>query len=432
MASDTASAAITIENLRQLLHIQTELREQAETHWRKAQRILVELLESFAPEEVDQRLKAGQPLDHLPVDELGLLVRQEVGNRLHQARSLLRESQTAQRVQNLRDQLDKLIVQVDELRLENKQLQDQIHQLQAEKIDHLNQLAALQAVSLQERRSVMDEPEQASQDYSNSPEPGWMATWRHAETFERDASVLKLIAETGLARRPLIEARAAEMLGIKKPGGSIQALMSRLKDLNLIETFRPWITEGAGTGGRFPDLARLTDQGRLAYWLLTSQQPQENEYELLLERHVSPEHTLLNLQAADVLRDVGYRVNLTPPEISLPSGGLFRPDLAIVDDHGATHFVEVEHDVDKNLEQRQAKWRNFYQASGGMMFVVCDNRSCMRNIRSEINYCLGNKQVVVSLTNLADLQAGNRGEIDSIWLEVKQKSGYSNEAGLSL
>ena len=96
------------------------------------------------------------------------------------------------------------------------------------------------------------------------------------------------------------------------------------------------------------------------------------------ERHVSPEHTLLNLQAADVFREAGYLVNLAPPEISLPDGGLFRPDLAISDDQGATHFVEVERDVDKNLEQRQAKWRNFYQASGGRMFVVCDNRSCMR------------------------------------------------------
>jgi hypothetical protein len=73
------------------------------------------------------------------------------------------------------------------------------------------------------------------------------------------------------------------------------------------------------------------------------------------------------------------------------------------------------------IEQRQAKWRNFYQASGGMMFVVCDNRSCMRNIRSEINYCLGNKPLVVPLTNLADLQAGKRGEGDRIWLEVKEK-----------
>jgi hypothetical protein len=43
------------------------------------------------------------------------------------------------------------------------------------------------------------------------------------------------------------------------------------------------------------------------------------------------------------------------------------------------------------------------------MFVVCDNRSCMRNIRIDINYCLGNKLLVVSITNLADLQIGKQG-----------------------
>ena len=66
----------------------------------------------------------------------------------------------------------------------------------------------------------------------------------------------------------------------------------------------------------------------------------------------------------------------------------------------------MERDTDKNIEQRQAKWRNFYKASGGKMFVVYDNRSCMHNIRSEINYCLGNISLVVSLTILADLQIG--------------------------
>lgn len=83
--------------------------------------------------------------------------------------------------------------------------------------------------------------------------------------------------------------------------------------------------------------------------------------------------------------------------------------------------MEVERDVDKNLEERQAKWRNFYQASGGRMFVVCDNRSCMRNIRSEINYCLRNRQLLVSLTNLADMQTGKRGEGDSVWLEARTR-----------
>jgi hypothetical protein len=72
--------------------------------------------------------------------------------------------------------------------------------------------------------------------------------------------------------------------------------------------------------------------------------------------------------------------------------------------------MEAEREYDKNIEQRQAKWRNFYQASGERMLLVCDNRFCKRNIRSEINYCLGNRALVVSLPNLVDLQAGMRGE----------------------
>jgi len=55
------------------------------------------------------------------------------------------------------------------------------------------------------------------------------------------------------------------------------------------------------------------------------------------------------------------------------------------------------------------------------MLVMWDNRPCMRNMRSEINYCLGNKPLVVSLTNLADWQGGKRGEGDSIWLEARNR-----------
>lgn len=179
------------------------------------------------------------------------------------------------------------------------------------------------------------------------PEPDWRMEWRQSETFERDARILTMIGETGLARRPLIEAQAAEMFGIKKAGGSIQALLSRLGELNLIETFRPWAADGAGTGGRFPDLVRLAERGQMAYWLLTGEKSCNNEYDLLLERHVSPEHTLLNLQAADMLREADYKVNLTPPDVNLPDGGLFKPDLVLIDEQGALLFVEVERDTEK-------------------------------------------------------------------------------------
>jgi hypothetical protein len=425
MAADTALAAITLENLRQLLHIQTELREQAETRGRKAQRVLVGLLETFAPDEVDQRLKSGRPLDSLPVEELEQLVRQHIGNQLHQAQVLLKDSQNAKTLQQNRDQLDKLRSQYESLREENTRLVSQVASLETEKNNLLNQVTALQSVApaLSEQSSNLEEVKSTGTEIMNDrpSEPDWMVAWRQAETFDRDSRILMMIGKTGLSRRPVIESQAAEMFGIKKAGGSLQALVTRLTELQLIETFRPWGADGAGTGGRFPDLVRLVERGQMAYWLLTGENPRINEYDLLLERHVSPEHTLLNLQAADVLREAGYQVNLTPPDLNLPDGGLFKPDLALIDEQGSLLFVEVERDTDKNIEQRQAKWRNFHQASGGKMYVVCDNRSCMRNIRSEINYCLGNKPLVVSLTNLADIQAGNRGEGDSVWLEIRNR-----------
>ncbi len=421
-----AADDITIENLRQLLHIQTELREQAETRGRKAQRVLVGLLETFAPDEVDQRLKSGRPLDSLPVEELEQLVRQHIGNQLHQAQVLLIDSQSAKTLQHNRDQLEKLRSQFETLREENTRLAGQVASLETERDNLLSQVTALQSATsaISEHSTTLEEVKSADPEKTNDkpPEPDWMIAWRQTETFDRDSRILIMFGKTGLSRRPVIEAQAAEMFGIKKAGGSLQALITRLTELQLIETFRPWAADGAGTGGRFPDLVRLAERGQTAYWLLTGENPSVNEYDLLLERHVSSEHTLLNLQAADVLREAGYQVNLTPPDVNLPDGGLFKPDLVLIDEQGSLLFVEVERDTDKNIEQRQAKWRNFHQASGGKMFVVCDNRSCMRNIRSEINYCLGNMAVVVvSLTNLADLQAGKRGEGDNIWLEIKRK-----------
>lgn len=48
--------------------------------------------------------------------------------------------------------------------------------------------------------------------------------------------------------------------------------------------------------------------------------------------------------------------------------------------------------------------------------MVRDNRTCMKNIRSEINYCLENGLLMVSMTNLTDLQAGKRGVEDWVGL----------------
>ncbi len=424
-----AGENITVDQLRQLLGVQAELRQQAESRWQQAQRALVSLLESFAPEEVDRRLKSGQPLDSLRVEELGQLINQQINFRLRKSQEVKNGVGNGDDLQALKSQILTIQNEVDRLRAENRHIAAESQALRDERDGLVNQLAALQQVSAAQAQKPATAPNGHHPDESprkgGAPEPDWMVTWRKAETFDRDATVLRLLGETGLARRPLIELQAAERLGIRKAGGSLQALFNRLEGLHLIELFRPWDNSGARAGGRTPDLVRLAEHGRMAYWLLAGADAVQNEYDALLARHVSPEHTLLNLQAADVLREAEYQVNSFPPDIHLHDGRLFKPDLLAIDPNGKTLYVEVEVEANKNLEQRQAKWRNAQQASGGQLYVFCDNRSCMRSIRSEINYSLGQQTGQCYLTNLTDLQAGKRAADGGIWLDVRLNRSFS-------
>jgi hypothetical protein len=43
-------------------------------------------------------------------------------------------------------------------------------------------------------------------------------------------------------------------------------------------------------------------------------------------------------------------------------------------EQGATHFVDVERDMDKNLKQRQAKWCNINSTNDRRRYVLSDNR----------------------------------------------------------
>ncbi len=424
-----AGEEITVDQLRQLLGVQADLRQQAENRWQQAQRILVSLLESFAPDEVERRLKSGQPLDSLKVDELGQLISQQINTRLRKVSEATNGSGNGDDVQALKTQLLTIQGELDRLRIENRHLAAETQNLREERNGLANQLAALEQVSSSQAKKIAPAPNghhpaEVIQP-NNAPEPDWMIAWRKAETFERDSTVLCLLGETGLARRPLIEQQAAERLGIRKAGGSLQALFNRLEGLQLIELFRPWDNSGAKTGGRTPDLLRLSEHGRLAYWLLAGVDPAQNEYDTLLGRHISPEHTLLNLQAVDTLRGAAYQVNSFPPDIHLPDGSLFKPDLVAIDPSGKTLYIEVEVEANKNPEQRHAKWRNAFQASGGEIYVFCDNRSCMRTIRSEINFSLGRQAGQCSLTNLADLQAGKRAADGGVWLDIRQNRSFS-------
>ena len=228
-----AGEEITVDQLRQLLGVQADLRQQAESRWQQAQRIFVSLLESFAPEEVERRLKNGQPLDNLKVDELGQLISQQINARLRKVQEVTNGTGNGEDLQALKSQFLTIQGEIDRLRLENCHLTAETRNLSEERDGLVNQLAALQQVSASQAQKPIPAPNghhpAESIRLDGAPEPDWMTAWRKAETFERDFTILRLLGETGLARRPLIEQQAAERLGIRKAGGSLQALFNRLE-----------------------------------------------------------------------------------------------------------------------------------------------------------------------------------------------------------
>jgi len=110
--------------------------------------------------------------------------------------------------------------------------------------------------------------------------------------------------------------------------------------------------------------------GKIAFQALFGHLPKENEYDLLKPRHSSPEHTILNIQVAEILSESGYLIKSQAQEIQMPNGSTFIPDIVAVDQStGEVIFIEVEHDVNKGQSARKHKWMNLFEASNGNLYV---------------------------------------------------------------
>jgi hypothetical protein len=234
------------------------------------------------------------------------------------------------------------------------------------------------------------------------------------------------MGETGKCLRPSLIELLAKKLNLTLPNGSLSETFSRLINFDsnggLVEALEVFQQTGASTGGNHPDLLRLTERGRVAYQYLAGYQALENEYDRLIRKHKSPEHTVLNIQAAEALIEFGdYEVIEQAPDIQLPDGSVFIPDLVARHRRtGETIFVEVERDTGKNRGTRIVKWKNVLNATNGNIFVICDNISCERAIQTEINQALEGFRFNSRLTNINSLRKGKRAQDGGIWLSVKR------------
>jgi len=257
--------------------------------------------------------------------------------------------------------------------------------------------------------------------------PDWMNAWRETKAFERTASVILVMGDTGKALRPSITNEMAKRLTLSVDNNSLDDAVSRLMSDEgevrpiLIERIEGISDQGSSSGGVSPDILRLTKNGEAAYQVLSGQVPKENQYNRLIRCHSSAEHTILNIQAAEVLEENGYQIKGQAREIQLNNGSSFIPDIVVIEPStGELIFIEVERDVHKDQMTRKQKWINLYEASNGNLYVFCDNLTCQRMVQSEINISLSGLVFNSFLTNLHGLRNGKRSEKGGIWLSEKR------------
>lgn len=409
---------------------QSEVHEQkmqtnAQKLWENAHKQLVALLR-FLDQDYDESCeKAIRPLESFSDDDLAYLI--HVRLRTIQSNSSKKEKRVE--TDDVKQKLKELSQKYGELESINLVILETNKRLQSEKdaLDaHVSALRQVQKdASDQEILSEQPvaKPNGELCDISSIPE--WMKTWQESKSFEKTSAAVLVVGDTGIALRPSIIKQMARRLSLSEENYSLDEAVSRLMGsgelgLNpaMIAEIEGTPKQGSSTGGNYPDVLRLTKEGIIAYQLITGQVSKENEYDRLICFHSSPEHTILNIQAAEILLQAGYQIQAQVQEIRLSDGGKFIPDITLVDPKtGEVIFVEVERDAHKNRLSRKQKWINFHEVSNGNLYVFCDNLTCQRTIQEEINTSLGNLKYNSFLTNLNGLRDKKRSKKDgSIWL----------------
>ena len=418
---------ISDEMIRQSIEHQQTIQAGAEQRWKKAHEALGQIVRHLDSDYFDACQKSGHAIEGFDDEAL----HHWIVVRIKSLQNRLLQTNRPDNSSTLQNSLDDALRKIGALQQEAKNLRSAIQNLLNENqqlTTHLNAIQQVhrpvdpapepQAIPIRDSKQV-DHPEATS-------DPDWIQEWRSTRTFGKESAALILMGETGKCLRPSLIELLARKLNLTSTTSSLSETFNRLINFDtgggLIEVLDVFQQSGASTGGNHPDILRLTDRGRLAYQFLTGRAPVENEYERLIRRHKSAEHTVLNIQAAEALEEFGgYRIVEQAPDIQLPDGGLFIPDLVATDQRsGGMIFIEVERDANKDRGSRVRKWKNLLNATNGNIYVVCDNISCERSIQAEINQALGDARFNSHLTNLNSLRKGKRTQDGGMWLSVRR------------
>ena len=349
-----------------LLEMQTRLRDEAERKWQSSREFVHVLARQLAADWLDEQQRSGQELAQIPMEVLQGVLRERIGLLSMQSGSGISIEERAL---------------LQDLKEANRQMAEKLDQASNEKVSVQQTLAQRnQEISLlQEKLKTAQRPQSAGIDFEIFP--NWYREWIERGNLARDGEVLRVIGDTGLSRQPEIFEAAAKVLGCEKNSSALKNAVDALESRGFI-TVRKSQAEKVGQPA---NLLGLTPIGEAAYVFYAKAKPRETELDL--DAHKSEAHALMVLAACDWLKKAGYEVLRQAEQIRLEGGHLFCPDITAERD-GKLIYVEVERESTKGNQDRETKWRNFYQASGGEIFVVCENTKYQDVLIQELNRSL--------------------------------------------
>ena len=402
-----------------------KMQTNAQKSWENAHKQLVALLR-FLDQDYDESCeKATRPLESFSDDDLAYLIHVR-----------LRAMQGNASIKKIPDEAIEIKLSLKELSQKYADLEQTLlatqelnKKLQAGKSALEAHLAALRQVQKDVVSLDIHSPNMVTDNPGTlTTIPDWIKTWKESKIFEKTSTAILVMGEMGIALRPSIIKQMAKHLSLSTANKNLDEALNWLMTPELsecpklVEQISGVIEQGSSSGGNQPSVLHLTLDGQVAYQVLSGKPPKENEFDTLIRHHSSPEHTILNIQAGEILVNEGYRIQGRAQAINLSNGETYIPDIITVDPKtGEVVFVEVERDVSKDQTSRKTKWMKFYEASNGNLYVFCDNLNCQRAIQGEINLALGGLAYNSHLTNVHGLRNGKRSEKDgSIWFSQRR------------
>jgi hypothetical protein len=419
------SIRISREIIGQSEEHEQKMQTNAQKSWENAHKQLVALLR-FLDQDYDESCeKATRPLESFSDDDLAYLIHVRLRAMQGNASKMKKPDGTIDIKQSLKE-LSQKYADLEQTLLASQELNKK---LQSEKSALEAHLAALRQIQKDDvSQNIQPQKTDTEESSGLTPVPDWVKTWQSSKNFEKTSAAILVMGEMGIALRPSIIKQMANRLSLSAANKNLDEALNWLMSPEgnevpiLVEQINGVVEQGSSSGGNQPAVLHLTRDGQAAYQVLTGKIPKENEFDALIRHHSSPEHTILNIQAGEILVYEGYKIRGRAQTINLSNGETYIPDIIAVDPKtGEVIFVEVERDVSKDQISRKTKWMKFYEASNGNLYVFCDNLNCQRAIQGEINLALSGLSYNSFLTNLHGLRNGKRaGKDGSIWFSQRR------------